>query len=620
MIIGLNGYKHQNGTEILPPSLRVNLEEWLGAFAVLATTAFFLSLWWNRYLSPTFGGELFCAISSRFNFLPFRDFYVSSPPGSIWLIRALTTIGGDRLIVLWAFGALLRLVSAVGLYFWLCRIARPAFSSFVVVAAFVFASGDIADYPFFYNHISVDACLLGTWVLAAACYAKRHGHRLALALISGIFLGFACAVKQSVGIICLAVVIGTLSLVFWNRRETKGALPIIAGLAIGTCAIFAFTFFWLLDDGLFEVFWEQVFAKGPSSKGGLVLSLFRPIHLTFKMLSYAFAAAAAVLILAVWNLIHWSGRKKEPVQVSEWYWLAAVLAIVAIVVGSRIKGLPPNGSRLATLILCYVTLLGGFLMYVVFIARLLLLRKPIDPNHALLAAVGFGSAYSLSISWPAFEVMIFPGLSYLLANSLQKANGRPIAACYRVVVIIICLFVIVSVTWRKYAFPQSWGRWNEPPIATSRVQPKLEALSGFLLSPYTADFFESVTEKIVAHSKPTDRIFVYPNMPIFYALSERMPVTRSLNHWVDTCPDYIAHLDAKKLSAEPPTVMVIHPDTPQDLSLEETFFRAGKPSAIREVLTAIQTILPKYDLIGTYPVPDHPTPVFVYSLKNRHGI
>jgi hypothetical protein len=36
----------------------VALEQWVGALAVLLVTGFFLSLWWNRYLAPTFGGRI----------------------------------------------------------------------------------------------------------------------------------------------------------------------------------------------------------------------------------------------------------------------------------------------------------------------------------------------------------------------------------------------------------------------------------------------------------------------------------------------------------------------------------------------------------------------------------
>jgi hypothetical protein len=593
----------------------VTLEQWVGALAVLLVTGFFLSLWWNRYLAPTFGGELFLAASAELGLIPFRDFYSPSPPGPLMLARALTEVGGDRLILFWILGALVRMVSAVALYLWLCRIARPAFAAFAVVATFVFASGDIADYPYFYNHMAVSCCLMGAWAVASACESVGGRRRFLIAVAGGVLLGWACTVKQTNGLISLAAIYGATSLVLWNRRDTRGLALILGGLTIGALLPLIAMAVWLERMGVLGVFVEQVFTKGPSSKGGLAVSLFRPILLTWTSPILFGPATWALIILGLGVLGYFSGRDKDPEPVTRWYWLATVLSVAAILIGSSLTGFPSHSSRAPTLTLCYLSLTGCLLIGTVLAARLLVLRKPVNAHHALLAAVGFSSAYALSMSWPAFEVMILPGVSYLLAASLQSVSGRLLAGGFRVTAILACLLIIVTVTWRKHMLPQAWGRWSEPPIAQSTVRPNLTALSGFVLSPVTANFFQAVTEAIVAHSLPTDRIFVYPNMPIFYGLSKRMPVTESTMHWVDVCPDYLARSDAKRLLANPPAVMVIHPDLPQELATEEFLFRSGKQSAVREVLAAVQSLLPRYDLVAKFPVSGHPVPVWVYSLK-----
>ena len=534
------------------------------------------------------------------------------------LTRVLATIGGNRLIVFWAFGELVQMACAVVLYLWLCRIARPAFSAVVVVATFIFASGDIADYPYFYHHLVVSYCLLGAWLSALACEAVNGRHRFFLALPGGALLDWACAVKETSGMTSLTAVLVITVIILWSRRDQKGLAVVLGGLTLGAIVPLTFMVLWLENTGVFWAFIEQAIAKGPSSKGGLAGSLARPIYLTWIHPQLRVAAALAIIILGLGILVYIRGREKPHATATRWYWLAAALAVPAIIVGRILTGFPPEVSRTPTLTLCYLSLSGCLLVSAALAFRLLMRRERINAHHPLLAGIGFSSAYALSMSWPAFKIMILPGVSYLLAATLQHVPGKGLASGLRVGIILCCLIIVVTVSWRKHMLPQIWGRWVEPPIAQSFVRSKLPELSGFVLSPITANFFQAVTAAITAHSGSVERIFVYPNMPVFYALAKRMPTTQGLSHWVDICPDYFAHADAQRLLANPPAVMVVHPDLPRELATEEYLFRGAQPSAVHEVLAMIEFLTPRYDLVATFPAPGHQVPVFIYSLKREY--
>ncbi len=426
--------------------------------------------------------------------------------------------------------------------------------------------------------MSVNCCVLAGWAAAAACDGRVSGRRFLLALASGFLLGYASTIKQTSGLVTLLLIQGTSLLLLWGRRDKKGIALVSGGIALGALALLGCVALWLATSGLLGTFIEQTFTVGPSSKGGLLRSLVRPLYLTSRLDTLSSAAIKAIALIALGVVGYFSSRKRNPEPVQRWYWLATILVVVAMVIGSCINRIPPPDSREPTLVLCYVSLVGCLLAFATWVGNLLVLRRAVDTNHALLAALGFGCAYALSMSWPAFEIMILPGLSYLLAATLQHVAGRLLGVCYRVSAIAGCLLIVITVTWRKHVIPQGWGRWSEPPIASSTVEPRLPELAGFRLSPTTAEFFENVTATIVAHSRPTDAIFVYPNMPIFYGLARRRPATRGLSHWVDTCPDFLAEADAQRLLAQPPMVIVIRPDLPRELSIEEALFRGGRPS------------------------------------------
>jgi hypothetical protein len=104
-------------------------------------------------------------------------------------------------------------------------------------------------------------------------------------------------------------------------------------------------------------------------------------------------------------------------------------------------------------------------------------------------------------------------------------------------------------------------------------------------------------------------------MPLVYALAHRLPVTFGLNHWVDICPDYVAEIDADRLLKTPPAVIVIHPDMPQEIATEEMLFRDGRRSSVRDVLSALESIYPRYKVVRMFQVPGHPEPIQVWALK-----
>lgn len=590
------------------------VERCLGAVMVIILLSYFLSIWWNRYLSPACGGELTGVFLYNHGMLPFRDYFASAPPGMMLLSVVIAKLFGNKLIAFWIFGAIFRILGAVVAFLWLCRIVHPVWSSFAVISTFLFASIDVADTPYFYNHIATNFAFLSAFALSEV-FKGSSKKTFICGIIGGFLLACSLLVKQTTGIIASGSLIAITSLVIIKNQNWRKLSLTLASLCTGATIPVLSLLFWLHEKGILLIFLDQVFGRGPSSKGGAITSLLRPITITYSTILKFPALNAISLTIVGWLFYAWI---KQTDKSSKFYWWLGVFAIpIAMLIGRNDYFFKVD-LRLVFLIFAYLSMVGC-LSICIWVVINLFLRYRKNSEHfndlILIATAGFACAYALSISWPAFEVMIFPGATLIVALALNWVSSSPrCSTLFRSSLLIILLFLISAATARKCNIPWSWGEWTEPPLKTSTIESNLPELKGFKLSPLTANFLDEVTETIRTHSKPDERIFVYPNMTIFYGLAHRFPATFALMHWVDVCPDYVADIDAKNLLLSPPAVLVVHPIVPEEFKYLEWAFRNDQPSSVRKVQAAFESLYPKYQLIRTFRLPDYPTPIQIWTL------
>ena len=250
-----------------------------GAATVLVLCGAFILLWWNRYLSPTVGGELFFAEMSAQGALPYRDYFFPMQPGLMFSSIWLSSVFGQKLIVFWIAGVGLRLASALCLYFWLVRWFQPAFAAAAVTATFFIASADIADFPAFYNHQAIAFALFGAFSAMKALEVQgRHGYLWAFA--AGVLLAVNFWIKQTTGLIvdfAVVVAFAVAGCVLLGFRQAVAKMAIIiVGLAIPSGLVG----YWLYRHDLVASYFDQVYFSGPASKEGWSLPYCDPSRLT----------------------------------------------------------------------------------------------------------------------------------------------------------------------------------------------------------------------------------------------------------------------------------------------------------------------------------------------------
>lgn len=580
--------------------------------------------WWNRYLSPTVGGELFFVSATARGELPYRDYFFPGQPGMVLTSVLIAKLFGPRLIVFWALGVVLRLAAAACLYCWLAKWFRPAVAAGAVILTFIISSSDIADFPAFYNHQALAFGLFGAYCAMKALDA-RHGYLWVF--LGGLFLALNFWTKQTTGVIVdFAVLVAfafagfLLHGVRWSFTRTFVltiglALPVAAGLG------------WLYYEQLLPLYFDQVYFSGPASKGGLVASLLRPVSLTLENPALYWPALLALVGLCVDLYERARGRfglgpwLRSIAYLGLAFSLALVmlkdvaLSIYASFQARELVWVGPYVDTRTLLLSCAYLALVGNLVAIAFVLGRVLLRRGDRRivDFGLLAAVGFASAYSLSISWAAFETMTFPGLALLFALLFERIFAIDAERASRRIWVGVCVVLVVLAGWRKQVAPFTWGFLSEPPVAQGKVPVSEPALLGFHLSPDTARLFDEVPRLIRAHSREDDKILIYPHMPIFYALTDRRQVGVALAHWMDVCPDRIALHDAEAVRANPPAVIVSMEMSDEVYTAQEAQFRSGQSSGQRKMVETLAALTPQYNLVGEFQAPGQRFPIKVWA-------
>lgn len=563
-----------------------------GALVVLVSAAYML-LWWNRYLGPTSGGEGFYLAEFAAGRIPYRDFYYFAPPGTFLTSLAVGLLAGSHQIAFHLFGLVFRVFALWVLHRWLREQFRPGVAAFATVVTGIVAAGDISDYPNFFQHQAVGFSLFGGFA-ASRSLRSTGARRLGWAAFSGLLLGVNLLYKQTTGLLVLAAVTVFLVVGTWAfaspREAVRSGLAEIAGLSLPVGAVLA----WLAANAALPSFFDQVFVSGPASKGGLARSLVRPVAATIGSPQLAFCAFLAIALLAggVFLARPRPGSRGPGVPVIPAMTLVVLLLVIAGALGRRIA-LTDRTLQLAAV---YVGMLGGPVVAALAVARGRRgeLAAEAVRDRVLLAAVGTVTALSMSISYPAFEPMAYPGLAIVLASFLDEAQSARAGAAGRNAIVALALVTVFVASWRKHVSPYDWGLWSEPSLDAPRAAPGTRGLEGFVLSESTARLFDDVTAAIRAFSREDDRLLVYPHMPIFFALSERRPAGFVFSYWLDICPDARAIADAREIQAHPPAVMLVA-DLPVAAYVRlESMFRSGRPSGQRVLAAAIERLAAGY--------------------------
>jgi len=201
----------------------------------------------------------------------------------------------------------------------------------------------------------------------------------------------------------------------------------------------------------------------------------------------------------------------------------------------------------------------------------------------------------LWLSFPAIETILLPGLGLLLAAALDEMRKSG-----RILLYGAFGFVTAAATSSKMSMPFYFGWVGEPSVLSAGSTSTLPQLNGLVLPKATVDFVDGAVKIIRANSTPGDTIFTYPEMSIFYTLSDRRYPTATGSHNIDVVNDGFAKEEARRLLIARPAVVLYDRQKEAYLQLDEEVWRHGRRSGQREIIGAVESLIKGYRLAATY--------------------
>lgn len=574
----------------------------VGAAVTCAVTLAFFSIYWNRFLGLRSGaGAFFAGHAWLEGLIPYRDYYVPHTPWTLAKSAALLDMFGDKLIVLRAFALVERSLMSTVLYFWLVQLFRPRYAALAAITGSAVAACDLADPLAAYN---MDAILwaLSSGFLASLSLTSSYWRRIApLAFLSGVAAGLSLATKQTIGLGVLTAIPVVCGLFHWRSTRLSNALAFILAFVTGAGVVLLVMFGWMEKIGVATAFIQQ-------SVSGAGAKTIDPVSFFFRFVVASLPFIPAVLIgLLAFSFLFDAlrgarGAEADSQQTNAFRELSpvAVFSMAALVAGYFCATLASDAlfwsARQVIRSTIYLSLLGS--LYVGVVTGFSLLRLPVaerSAQYCLFAAVGFTIAATLSVSFPAFEAMTFPALSFLLCLFLTGTNAR-----WKWAPAAYCVLLVFSSAVDKSMAPFAFGGAVDAAVWKATARSKSPELEGILLPPETARFIDEAIEIVEKSSTPKDEIFIYPEMGILYGVLHRKWATSSPGHNIDFVNDEFAAREAKLLSEKKPAVIIVALSKEEDLLSDERFWRNGRPSGQRDIIQSIETLIKDYRLAASF--------------------
>jgi hypothetical protein len=398
----------------------------------------------------------------------------------------------------------------------------------------------------------------------------------------------------------------------WRLQTLRRAITWLASFAGGAAIPIGSLLIWLASVGALKTFLEAIFIKGPAAKaqnggGDFVTRAISTGLLGPRPMILATCGALIVIWLVLRSL---NPRAKREPNAPAWEMLAmAVFAIVSIALGAAFsfrhwgevhRSWPSNTIMLTAIAIVSLLSFGTWK----------LLKGTLTERQAqiyLFAAVSFNIAFMLSLSFPLFSPMLLPGFGLLFAGSLAGSNRIG-----RLAVSAIVLLVCIDTVRLKLDVPFGFGFLTEGPVSTATVGSDQPRLRGIFMPPATARLVDGVAHIVAANTTPTDAIFTFPEMALFYSLTDRKWPTQTASHNVDVVNDAFAKEEAARLLANPPKVLIYLPKTEAESLNEEAVWRHGHRMGQRDIAAAIETLAKGYRLAAVYPTLPENQDVYVY--------
>lgn len=601
----------------------------LGILICVVVIGVYNVLFFNRYLPIVEGWHSVYASCLLDGLTPYVDFHFFLPPLYPAIIATFTFIFGPSFLLLRIFGIVVILSMATTLFLLFSRLFPAHVASIATIVSVIYYQSTVTHITYDFLAFVTLFALLGTLFICRYCdysarfFERRQGWTAAAFLFfAGLSGALALLVKQSGGLFVIAFSFLAVAIVTYAKDGLRKTFQAVAIYSVGTLVPLLALLIWLASNHALAAFWNQVIVGAASSKGGLAAILFAWVPRLFTTENVGILVRAVLVIIALivcclpqGFMLRRLGDRNDKSHLATTPKRLAVFSVILVLFMLCIL-LPfwnidlshklMENSQLAFIYYRVPVIVGStasFVLFCVFFLKILRERKTFNCDVFIIVTVSLGLIWGCGTAVGVGEVALILVTGLLIGIALSVRSRFNVIPTMSVV---LCLFLVLFMVSLKYIHPYNWWGLDQPDIRTTSTPLKGEYYHGFIVSEQTARVYTEVPPIVEKYTRPGDHIYTFPNIPIFYLLTDRYPDTFGIVSWFDVMSDPFAEDDARHLIESPPKV-IIYLDVPEFVwEGHEEAFRSGEPSGQRMIKEAIERLTSSgnYHLEARYDVPD----------------
>lgn len=555
-------------------------------------------IFFNKYLPITEGWFSMYAWLVNHGHFPYRDFYFFLTPLYLIQTSIFTALFGYDILYLRILGILVILLMTYFLYKNIQIIFGSAIAAFVAIVGMIYYQSGVAHITYDFTQFVTLYGLIQSYFLLKYINAfdTKTNPSIKWVFWAGLFAGLAFLTKQSNGTMIAAfsfIGLSVLTLQKGWKEALRASLLYIGGFAVPL----AITILWLLANSAFMQFREQVFSSAVAAKGGLMQIFFGWFK---EVLNYNFIVRLIEIVFIMLIPGYWiylfKGKKLKNENINRVTLLVASVILLLImflplfidkIIAKELSKFVQGGIDYIAyiMVVSFYTPIILVLIYTVF----LIFRKPYNKSIFLLSLIALGFIYGAGTSAGFSEAGAIIGFCIFIALMLHL---RSVFGLGKIFIVVFCLIFSFLFIEMKYERPYFWWYVTSTDIREKlQSTNKIKMLRGMYTSKDNIKLIEEVTAEIRSGSKPGEPVLTFPNIPVFYLLSDRKPPGKAIVHWFDFLPDEIAVKEAEAIKKNPPKVIVYLDLGPIVWNMHENLFRDSKPSGQRKIVEAFMGVI-----------------------------
>lgn len=598
----------------------------IGLVICLIVIAAYNLIFLNKFFPFSEGWFSVIADSMLHGAMPYRDFHFFLPPLYPLILAGFICLFGPEFILLRIFGISIILSMTTILFLLFSRLFPVYIACLITMVSIMYYQSNVAHITYDFLHFLTTFALLSTFLIVKYfekagdnSLVKSNGSELLFLFFAGVFASFAFLIKQSNGLFVPAFALLAITACSYSKKDTRYILKNIVIYSAGIVVPMFAVLYWLFSKGALFAFIDQVFKGAAQSKGSIGAILFAWIP---RLLTLDSIIVFIVILLVVKAMLYKSFLidKRDDFEKKEYsfpiektlllFWCIFVLAILSIYLPfwNIDLSLQIRDNFLLNWFYHRALIISAsmvtFTLFIVYLYKIIKEKKGQYFTIFIISTASMSLIYGTGTSGGVGDAGLILSLGLMFGHLLLVRSYFNIG---KIVFLVLCVSLMFFLASKKYTQPYYWWSLTQSDIRTATEPVSTKYLSGFLLSKDTAKIYSEVNRIVEKYTQPGDTIYTFPNIPVFYLLTNRRPDTFALINWFDVLPDKLAIEEANHILESPPKI-IIWLDVPEFVwEAHEKMFRGGQLSGQRKIAMAVKELTStgdKYTLESSFDVPD----------------